>query len=176
MIPRTQSTTLPKQLTSKELYDALVPKLRAVKEDQEMRELLHKKLAEVSFGILWLGSFSELLNNPQTEQSSKLFDDALCAKLRLYDNKNDQDILDQHVTRVFDSPLRSPGNMSPSTNQFQRRKPHQESLVLLSGSELMFNVQNIILIPPNSQQLNHLCELRDHCRIQIYVKLKTGEA
>lgn len=53
----------------------------------------------------------------------------------MYDN-NDQDILDQHVTRVFDSPLRSPGNISPSSNQFVRRKPNQESSFLSSGSEL----------------------------------------
>lgn len=47
MIPRTQSTTIPKQLTPKELYDALVPKLKIVREEQEMREILNRKLTEV---------------------------------------------------------------------------------------------------------------------------------
>lgn len=44
----------------------------------------------------------------------------------LDDDKDDQDILDQHVSRVWSdmTPHRSPGNMSPC-NQFQRRKPHE---------------------------------------------------
>lgn len=47
MIPRTQTTTPPKPLTPKELYDLLVPKLKAIKIDQEMKDLLSRKLTEV---------------------------------------------------------------------------------------------------------------------------------
>lgn len=98
----------------------------------------------------------------------------------MYDNKNDQDILDQHVTRVFDSPLRSPGNMSPGTNQFLRRKPHQESLVISSGSKLNFHYHTITITSNynnvNSQAPNHRCEHRDHYLIRIYEKPTSGEA
>lgn len=47
----------------------------------------------------------------------------------LDDDKDDQDILDQHVSRVWAdrTPHRSPGNLSPGNQlnqQFQRRKPY----------------------------------------------------
>lgn len=163
---------VPKMFTPKELYDKLVPMLRDLKEKQDKGEMLcHYEQKSVSLNILLPVASSDFLIILQTELSA-----ALWARLRMSDHKNDQDILDQHVTRVFDSPLRSPGNMSPSTNQFLRRKPHQESLVMASGSECVICVQDSFIILLNSQALNHLCELRDNCRIQIYVKLKILEA
>lgn len=44
----------------------------------------------------------------------------------LDDDKDDQDILDQHVSRVWAdrTPHRSPGNLSPGNPMFQRRKPY----------------------------------------------------
>lgn len=43
------------------------------------------------------------------------------------DDDDDQDILDQHVSRVWSdmTPHRSPGTLSPSM-QFGRRKPQHE--------------------------------------------------
>lgn len=50
------------------------------------------------------------------------------------DDKNDQDILDEHVSRVWSdrTPQRTPGNVSPR-NLLQRRKP-QELASLGTGS------------------------------------------
>lgn len=41
------------------------------------------------------------------------------------DDDDDQDILDQHVSRVWsdNTPHRSPGTLSPASIQFNRRKP-----------------------------------------------------
>ena len=68
----------------------------------------------------------------QVEQSksNKLFVDAISAKLMLDDDKDDQDILDQHVSRVWAdrTPHRSPGNLSPGNPfnlTYQRRKPYE---------------------------------------------------
>ena len=65
----------------------------------------------------------------------------------LEDDKDDQDILDQHVSRVWNerTPHRSPGNLSPC-NQFQRRKAHELSFVA-GGSEffLMISLKGFVL-------------------------------
>lgn len=54
----------------------------------------------------------------------------------LDDDKDDQSILDQHVSRVWSdmTPNRSPGNLSPC-NQFQRRKPHELAAYAAASSE-----------------------------------------
>lgn len=51
--------------------------------------------------------------------------DAISAKLILDDDKDDQDILDQHVSRVWSD--RTPGNLSPGNqlNPQFRRKPYE---------------------------------------------------
>lgn len=60
----------------------------------------------------------------------------------LDDDNDDQDILDQHVSRVWSdrTPLRSPGNLSPcnALNQFQRRKPHETAFSC--GSSEFFKI------------------------------------
>ncbi|KAG5681122.1 hypothetical protein PVAND_010582 [Polypedilum vanderplanki] len=119
-IPRTQRPDgIPKNLSPDEFLRILIPKLEAVKKHQETTELLGKKLAEV-------------------DKSNKLFVDAINAKLMLGDDKDDQDILDQHVSRVWSdrTPLRSPGNMSPcnTSNQFQRTKQYETVLSCGSSS------------------------------------------
>lgn len=68
------------------------------------------------------------------------------------DDKDDQDILDQHVSRVWSdrTPHRSPGNISPGNqlgHQF-RRKPHDMQFVA-GGSKLLniyINSLNYIFI------------------------------
>lgn len=66
--------------------------------------------------------------------------DAISAKLILDDDKDDQDILDQHVSRVWSdrTPHRSPGNVSPGNQLSQqfKRKPHEMQFVA-GGSELI---------------------------------------
>lgn len=67
----------------------------------------------------------------EQSKSNKLFVDAISAKLILDDDKDDQDILDQHVSRVWSdrTPHRSPGNLSPGNqlNQQFRRKPYEST-------------------------------------------------
>ncbi|XP_070498680.1 axin isoform X2 [Chironomus tepperi] len=113
VIPRTQRVDVKSHtLSSEEFLKILLPKLEAVKKEQDRMELLNKKLLEV-----------------EQSKSNKLFADAISAKLMLDDDKDDQDILDEHVSRVWSdrTPLRSPGNLSPCNqlNQFQRRKMHE---------------------------------------------------
>jgi axin 1 len=66
----------------------------------------------------------------------------------LDDDKDDQDILDQHVSRVWSdmTPHRS-GDLSPC-NQFQRRKPGHEMAFVAGGSKKiilkLFSVRFII--------------------------------
>ncbi|CAG9806135.1 unnamed protein product [Chironomus riparius] len=113
VIPRTQRVDVKSHsLSSEEFLKILLPKLEAVKKEQDRMELLNKKLLEV-----------------EQSKSNKLFADAISAKLMLDDDKDDQDILDEHVSRVWSdrTPLRSPGNLSPGNplNQFQRRKMHE---------------------------------------------------
>lgn len=54
----------------------------------------------------------------------------------LDDDKDDQDILDQHVSRVWAdrTPHRSPGNLSPGNPMFQRRKPYD---IAAGGSNVL---------------------------------------
>lgn len=59
-------------------------------------------------------------------KSSKTLADAIREKF-LVDDDNDQDILDQHVSRVWSDMTpnqRSPGTLSPCIQQLSRRKPH----------------------------------------------------
>lgn len=73
----------------------------------------------------------------EQSKSNKLFYDAISAKLILDDDKDDQDILDQHVSRVWAdrTPHRSPGNLSPGNPLLQRRKPY-DIHIMGGGSKL----------------------------------------
>ena len=56
------------------------------------------------------------------------------------DDDNDQDILDQHVSRVWSDMTpnqRSPGTLSPCIQHLARRKPHD--LGFLPTSEIIGN-------------------------------------
>ena len=78
-----------------------------------------------------------------------MFADAISAKLMLDDDKDDQDILDEHVSRVWSdrTPLRSPGNLSPGNplNQFQRRKMH-ETTFSCGSSKFIYTSFSITLV------------------------------
>lgn len=127
VIPRTQRVDVKSHtLSSEEFLKILMPKLEAVKKEQDRMELLNKKLLEV-----------------EQSKSNKLFADAISAKLMLDDDKDDQDILDEHVSRVWSdrTPLRSPGNLSPcNANQFQRRKMH-EAATFSCGSSIQSSMR-----------------------------------
>lgn len=71
-----------------------------------------------------------LILKVEQSKSNKLFVDAISAKLILDDDKDDQDILDQHVSRVWSDRTPhhlSPGNLSPGNqlNPQFRRKPYE---------------------------------------------------
>lgn len=122
-----------------------MPKLEAVKKEQDRMELLNKKLLEVKNKFYFKMLTIEIKNDEKIKveqsKSNKLFVDAISAKLILDDDNDDQDILDQHVSRVWSdrTPHRSPGNLSPG-NQFSqqfRRKPYEMQFTA-GGSELNF--------------------------------------
>ncbi|GJQ72265.1 hypothetical protein Trydic_g3356 [Trypoxylus dichotomus] len=109
LIPRTQrfDTRQCQPMNPQEFAAILIEKLEMVKKDQESQELLDRKLKESdSAGLL---------------QSRELAN-AIREKLQL-DDDNDQDILDQHVSRVFSdqtaSGIKSPRSYSPSRNRWQ---------------------------------------------------------
>lgn len=88
----------------------------------------------------------------------------------LEDDKEDQDILDQHVSRIWSdmTPHRSPGNLSPCT-QFQRRKPH-EIVFVAGGSES----QTFYLITQNSEMFFRRRAIFD-AHIKINARLKHAQ-
>uniref|UniRef100_A0A182J0N8 Uncharacterized protein n=1 Tax=Anopheles atroparvus TaxID=41427 RepID=A0A182J0N8_ANOAO len=98
IIPRTHRHTQ-KQPPPMEFAKILINKLECIAREQEKDELLCKKLQE-----------AELSDRSQ----NKVLADAIRQKLQV-DDDNDQDILDQHVSRVWSdlTPSRSPGTMSP---------------------------------------------------------------
>uniref|UniRef100_A0A182MAH8 Uncharacterized protein n=1 Tax=Anopheles culicifacies TaxID=139723 RepID=A0A182MAH8_9DIPT len=98
IIPRTHRHTQ-KQPPPMEFAKILINKLENVAREQEKDEVLCKKMQE-----------AELSDRSQ----NKVLADAIRQKLQV-DDDNDQDILDQHVSRVWSdlTPSRSPGTMSP---------------------------------------------------------------
>ncbi|XP_022905117.1 axin isoform X2 [Onthophagus taurus] len=102
VIPRTQRIdTRQYMLNPDEFAAILIEKLKCVKKEQDSQELLDRKLKE-------------------SESTSSLhLANAICAKLQLEDD-NDQDILDQHVSRVFKdlTPTKSPRSHSPTRNRW----------------------------------------------------------
>ncbi|XP_031353608.1 axin isoform X2 [Photinus pyralis] len=95
----------------------LIEKLEKVRREQESQELLSKKLMEGD---------SSLEDKTRVIQSNEIAN-AIREKLQL-DDDNDQDILDQHVSRVFSdlTPSRSPGFVSPRPYSPTRNRWAQE--------------------------------------------------
>ncbi|KAG5888939.1 hypothetical protein JTB14_012198 [Gonioctena quinquepunctata] len=113
LIPRTQrvDTKQCKPMDRDTFACVLIEKLEAVKRYQDQQELLDRKLRESEA----MGSMSDI-------QSRELAN-AIKEKLQLEDD-NDQDILDQHVSRVFSdlTPARSPGLSSPRPHSPPRNR------------------------------------------------------
>ncbi|KAK5640910.1 hypothetical protein RI129_009457 [Pyrocoelia pectoralis] len=97
----------------------LIEKLEKVKREQESQELLNKKLMEGN-------TMCSLEDKTCLIQSTEIAN-AIREKLQL-DDDNDQDILDQHVSRVFSdlTPSRSPGFVSPRPYSPSRNRWVQE--------------------------------------------------
>ncbi|KAJ8949071.1 hypothetical protein NQ318_016973 [Aromia moschata] len=122
LIPRTQRMdTRQCQPMDKDTFASiLIEKLEMVKREQEQQELLDRKLKE-----------NEAVASTSDIQSRELAN-AIREKLQLEDD-NDQDILDQHVSRVFSdlTPARSPGMMSPRPHSPPRNRHMQSSYMRL---------------------------------------------
>nr|XP_023025765.1 axin isoform X1 [Leptinotarsa decemlineata] len=113
LIPRTQrvDTKQCQPMDRDTFASILIEKLEAVKLSQEKQELLERKLKESDS----MGSMSDI-------QSRELAN-AIREKLQLEDD-NDQDILDQHVSRVFSdlTPAMSPGLSSRRSHSPPRNR------------------------------------------------------
>ncbi|RZF40722.1 hypothetical protein LSTR_LSTR008671 [Laodelphax striatellus] len=108
VIPRTQRVQKEQIYPMKpdEFAAILIEKLENLKKDQETKESLDRKLMETG----------ELTDNVGSIGPTTLAD-AIRGKLRVEDDGDDQDILDQHVSRVWSD--RTPGLASPP--EFLRR-------------------------------------------------------
>jgi axin 1 len=103
-IPRTQRTdVMNKPLPMEEHAALLIQKLEELKREQESQELLHRRLKE-----------GESAGVPDDKLGPRDLETAMREKLQFHDD-NDQDILDEHVSRVFSdhSLAISPGLASP---------------------------------------------------------------
>ncbi|XP_053679618.1 axin isoform X2 [Anopheles nili] len=153
IIPRTHRHTQ-KQPPPMEFAKILINKLECVAREQEKDEVLCKKMQE-----------AEISDRSQ----NKVLADAIRQKLQV-DDDNDQDILDQHVSRVWSdlTPSRSPGTMSPCpTNVIGSRSRRYElagfgpaqsmrhSKSMPEGHPLMGPPMPMQQISSGSRKLNH---------------------
>ncbi|KAF5293498.1 hypothetical protein FQA39_LY02983 [Lamprigera yunnana] len=121
VIPRTQRMdTRQYQATDPSTFaPILIEKLEKVKKEQESQELLNRKLLEGDV----VNQGDDKMRNVQSAELAN----AIREKLLMEDD-NDQDILDQHVSRVFSdlTPSRSPGFVSPRPYSPSRNRWAQE--------------------------------------------------
>ncbi|XP_032592819.1 axin isoform X2 [Drosophila grimshawi] len=115
VIPRTQRlhSNEHRPLKENELLALLIPKLEEVKRKRDLEERARfERMPSAS-----------LPNNERSSASDRAFAEAIREKFAL-DEDNDQDILDQHVSRVWkdQTPHRSPGTMSPCPPIPSRRR------------------------------------------------------
>ncbi|XP_017857907.1 PREDICTED: axin isoform X2 [Drosophila arizonae] len=109
VIPRTQRlhSNEHRPLSENELLALLIPKLEEVKRKRDLEERARL----------------ERMPGTSSSASDRAFAEAIREKFAL-DEDNDQDILDQHVSRVWkdQTPHRSPGTMSPCPPIPSRRR------------------------------------------------------
>ncbi|XP_033167532.1 axin isoform X4 [Drosophila mauritiana] len=114
VIPRTQRlhSNEHRPLKEEELVSLLIPKLEEVKRKRDLEERARER-----------NPGAALLTNERSSASDRAFAEAIREKFAL-DEDNDQDILDQHVSRVWkdQTPHRSPGTMSPCPPIPSRRR------------------------------------------------------
>lgn len=150
--------------TQEDFIKLLLPKLEAIEKEQKRMEIFHK-------------------NFPKDEElkmdKHKLFNDAISAKL-MADDTDNQDILDNHVSRVWNerTPHRSPGNLSPGTNFQRPRRPHENALAMgLAASKLFINSCLHKFFNNYSQKAhNRRCARLSQCQNQISISLTNGAA
>ncbi|XP_014285784.1 axin isoform X4 [Halyomorpha halys] len=126
LIPRTQRIQTDKvhPMKPEQFAAILIKKLESVKRSQEIQEKLAHKLFESEIG-------------EGGGPSARSLADAIRERFQI-DDDNDQDILDQHVSRVWSdlTPARTPGVASPrpKSPDFRRTRPNQPmNKVCVSG-------------------------------------------
>lgn len=126
LIPRTQRIQTDKvhPMKPEQFAAILIKKLESVKRSQEIQEKLAHKLFESEIG-------------EGGGPSARSLADAIRERFQI-DDDNDQDILDQHVSRVWSdlTPARTPGVASPrpKSPDFRRLRPNQPmNKVCVSG-------------------------------------------
>lgn len=128
VIPRTDRA--PRELTKPpkpEIFaQELAMRLEILKRDREHQEKV-EKLTEDSFVDASDCSISASGTGVGSTDTTKNLADALCQKLSI-DDGNDQDILDQHVSRVWSDPTpsRSPGIVSPKSAGHNYSRSHKQ--------------------------------------------------
>ncbi|XP_057341767.1 axin isoform X3 [Microplitis mediator] len=128
VIPRTDRA--PRELTKPpkpEIFaQELAMRLEILKRDREHQEKV-EKLTEDSFVDASDCSISAGGTGVGSTDTTKNLADALCQKLSI-DDGNDQDILDQHVSRVWSDPTpsRSPGIVSPKSAGHNYSRSHKQ--------------------------------------------------
>ncbi|KAJ0177414.1 hypothetical protein K1T71_007423 [Dendrolimus kikuchii] len=140
VIPRTQRVQSEqlRVLPPAEFAPLLIEKLERVRRDQEAKERLERRLAE--------GDGDEASCQALPPQ---LVAAAIREKLQL-DDDNDQDILDQHVSRVWSE--RTPGASPPGGRRARPRPPHpaRRAPSALSADSGHYDAQTDSLHHPHS--------------------------
>ncbi|KAM7363781.1 protein axin isoform 1-T1 [Cochliomyia hominivorax] len=128
VIPRTQRlhSNEHRPLKENELIALLIPKLEEVKRKQDLEE--RARLEHFP---------EESLPTNERIASDRAFAQAIREKFAI-DEDNDQDILDQHVSRVWNdqTPHRSPGTMSPCPPLPSRRRTITHDSGMLSDGAM----------------------------------------
>lgn len=128
-VPRTHRTNEHlRSLNENDLWSVLLPKLEAIKRDQDMKEKLNQMINEEGdssgAGGMDASGPSRLAGRlgPLPPIPPAALTDDIFRKLQV-DDDNDQSILDQHVSRVWSdlTPHRSPGTASPCPAVLRQR-------------------------------------------------------
>ncbi|XP_020811968.1 axin isoform X3 [Drosophila serrata] len=135
VIPRTQRlhSNEHRPLKENELVALLIPKLEEVKRKRDMEERARER-----------NPGATLLTNERSTASDRAFAEAIREKFAL-DEDNDQDILDQHVSRVWkdQTPHRSPGTMSPCPPVPSRRRTATHDSGMVSDGAMSLSGQSM---------------------------------
>uniref|UniRef100_A0A1B0GB47 Uncharacterized protein n=1 Tax=Glossina morsitans morsitans TaxID=37546 RepID=A0A1B0GB47_GLOMM len=149
IIPRTQRLHSNEHhpLTGAELFAELLPKLEEVKRQQDMEE--RARLDHLS---------DETLPTNERLASDRALAQAIREKFAM-DEDNDQDILDQHVSRVWkdQTPHRSPDIMSPCPPlPIRRRTITHDSGMLSDGATSISGIKHSKSMPDHSSSSRKL--------------------
>ncbi|KAH8338332.1 hypothetical protein KR059_000166 [Drosophila kikkawai] len=136
VIPRTQRlhSNEHRPLKEDDFVALLIPKLEEVKRKRDLEERARER-----------NPGAALLTNERSTASDRAFAEAIREKFAL-DEDNDQDILDQHVSRVWkdQTPHRSPGTMSPCPPIPSRRRTATHDSGMVSDGAMSLSMANKI--------------------------------